>query len=233
MLEFLVHKKTGTYPDLSESYNYWAGKKFALYNKTLQHWYNNMDGLAGYLAVLACEFGSMLEQDWPYDAKNWKQKKDPRCKRVNGKYTTNCFTGEPPLNAKTAPWKMTPVIVERNKIGEFILKEEKPVVFNLLWCGKAVDHTTGVFRMPATQELKKCQGHVVLLVGYDKTARVFTFRNSWGPDWGNKGYGTLPEEYVNKHCESCSSLPYLPTYPKEVRDFLKIVSNGISGKLID
>jgi C1A family cysteine protease len=46
-------------------------------------------------------------------------------------------------------------------------------------------------------------GHAVLAVGYDdnhlgKNKGSIIFRNSWGPLWGNEGYGYLPYEYVEK-----------------------------------
>ncbi len=34
--------------------------------------------------------------------------------------------------------------------------------------------------------------HSVLLVGYDDTTNQFKFMNSWGPDWGDSGFGYLP-----------------------------------------
>jgi C1A family cysteine protease len=39
-------------------------------------------------------------------------------------------------------------------------------------------------------------GHAVACVGYDDTNHHFTFRNSWGPAWGEGGYGFLPYAYV-------------------------------------
>jgi C1A family cysteine protease len=39
-------------------------------------------------------------------------------------------------------------------------------------------------------------GHAVLAVGYDDAAARFTVRNSWGPDWGDGGYFTLPYAYL-------------------------------------
>jgi C1A family cysteine protease len=39
-------------------------------------------------------------------------------------------------------------------------------------------------------------GHAVVAVGYDQAARRFRVRNSWGPAWGQKGYFTLPFEYL-------------------------------------
>ena len=40
--------------------------------------------------------------------------------------------------------------------------------------------------------------HVVLAVGYDDDKRCIEFRNSWGPAWGNQGYGTIPYEYLQR-----------------------------------
>lgn len=45
-------------------------------------------------------------------------------------------------------------------------------------------------------------GQAVIAVGYDNKLRIrsdrgaFLIRNSWGTDWGNKGYGWLPYSYV-------------------------------------
>jgi C1A family cysteine protease len=36
----------------------------------------------------------------------------------------------------------------------------------------------------------------VLAVGYDERRQRFLIRNSWGPNWGKKGYFTLPYPYM-------------------------------------
>ncbi|WP_158305448.1 C1 family peptidase [Opitutus terrae] len=50
-------------------------------------------------------------------------------------------------------------------------------------------------------------GHAVTLVGYRCTTNrledvVFIFKNSWGPDWGQGGYGTVTYGYLKKHLHS-------------------------------
>jgi len=46
-------------------------------------------------------------------------------------------------------------------------------------------------------------GHAVMAVGYDDDQRVVTVRNSWGPDWGDKGYFYMPYEYIS-NTQLCS-----------------------------
>jgi C1A family cysteine protease len=55
---------------------------------------------------------------------------------------------------------------------------------------------TGVLNMPSRRE-KMLGGHAVLAVGYDDLSKRFIVRNSWGPDWGQAGYFTIPYDYLN------------------------------------
>jgi C1A family cysteine protease len=54
---------------------------------------------------------------------------------------------------------------------------------------------TGVVPMPQPSE-RAVGGHAVLAVGYDDAQRRFIVRNSWGTGWGQKGYFTIPYEYL-------------------------------------
>ncbi|HMD02373.1 MAG TPA: C1 family peptidase, partial [Candidatus Baltobacteraceae bacterium] len=54
---------------------------------------------------------------------------------------------------------------------------------------------TGVLNMPAPTE-RVVGGHAVLAVGYDDPSQRFIVRNSWGADWGNAGYFTVPYDYL-------------------------------------
>jgi C1A family cysteine protease len=54
---------------------------------------------------------------------------------------------------------------------------------------------SGVLQMPAAGE-KVVGGHAVMAVGYDDSTQMFIVRNSWGPDWGQKGYFMMPYAYL-------------------------------------
>jgi C1A family cysteine protease len=60
---------------------------------------------------------------------------------------------------------------------------------------------TGIIDMPTTEELRAgpIGGHAVLAVGYDDDAQRFLVRNSWGDEWGQGGYFTLPYAYAQSY----------------------------------
>lgn len=54
---------------------------------------------------------------------------------------------------------------------------------------------TGRAPMPDSSE-KVLGGHAVAAVGYDDATRTFLCRNSWGSNWGMRGYFTIPYAYL-------------------------------------
>jgi C1A family cysteine protease len=54
---------------------------------------------------------------------------------------------------------------------------------------------SGFLPMPGPKD-KPIGGHAVLCVGYDNLKEAFLMRNSWGPDWGLKGYFWFPFSYA-------------------------------------
>ena len=48
------------------------------------------------------------------------------------------------------------------------------------------------------QATRSIASHAVHIIGYDDVLRKFTFANSWGPSWGDKGYGYLPYGFFDK-----------------------------------
>lgn len=55
---------------------------------------------------------------------------------------------------------------------------------------------TGMMPYPNVRRERLLGGHAVLIVGYDKTKNHYIVRNSWGPNWGDKGYFYMPFQVI-------------------------------------
>ena len=54
---------------------------------------------------------------------------------------------------------------------------------------------TGIIPLPLPNE-EPLGGHALCCVGYDDSKNSFLVRNSWGPDWGEKGYCWMNYKYL-------------------------------------
>ncbi len=236
LAEFLLEQKTGTRTKLSENYNYWAAKNFALNTPYLESTYAHVDGMAGFLAVEALHQGLLKESDWPYEVDNGVTSKAPGCTAGDETVPTECFTGTPPKFKKPVPINIRTVFVPREEIKTELDKNHRPVLLNIHWYFKNVDKKGNV-RMPTAQEEGACVkdgtgcgGHVVALVGYTSQTKRYIFRSSWGANWGTQGYGTMPEKFVLEQCEACQALRD-PNLPQDDRDFLEKAAQGVTAEL--
>jgi C1A family cysteine protease len=55
---------------------------------------------------------------------------------------------------------------------------------------------TGIIKMPKPNE-ELLGGHAICLVGYNDDRKMFIARNSWGTEWGMKGYFEIPFDYIS------------------------------------
>lgn len=70
-----------------------------------------------------------------------------------------------------------------------------PFLFGIDVFQSFMDATDGNIPMPGPDE-QTIGGHALLCVGYDDASQRFTFQNSWGANWGQNGFGTIPYQYL-------------------------------------
>ncbi len=64
-------------------------------------------------------------------------------------------------------------------------------------------------------------GHEITLVGYDDTQQSFKFINSWGPEWGDNGFGRMTYDTFRQRADEAFviEMPGDPEIPLQEADF--------------
>ncbi len=206
LVESLIKKSTGKEIDLSEEYLAWAAKT----KKKLRSL--EEDSSVAVNAATVQEFGLLLEKDLPYQP-SWFDKGFPcEGQRKRKNIDPICFshTGpKPELSSKI----ISGGIFEFRDIGSSsheIVRElsdwKNPVTISILAHSKMWDESaeSGDLFLNATSKKqcqkkpKSCTGHAALITGYDLDRKIFFFKNSWGKEWGQQGYGTIPFDYIDQ-----------------------------------
>jgi len=128
------------------------------------------------------KIGYCNETQWPYDIEKFREKPSQECYDFARKHKA--------LTYKKVQQDETHI--------KSVLNMGFPIVFGISVYESFESESvakTGIVPLPEKDE-RMLGGHAIVLVGYDEEKRLFTFRNSWGEQWGDKGYGYLPFEYV-------------------------------------
>lgn len=93
--------------------------------------------------------------------------------------------------------------VEESVLGiQIALSDGYPVIFGFTVYDSFESEEvarTGIMPMPGKEE-KVVGGHAVVAVGYDIEKEQLIVRNSWGENFGDKGYFYMPFNYVHHLC---------------------------------
>lgn len=126
--------------------------------------------------------GVCPEELWPYDISKFAIRPSPEAYAAAMQHTTSSYYS---VNVELESMKQTlaqgyPIVVG---ISVFTSFESSAVAKD------------GIVPMPAPNEA--CLGgHCILIVGYSDATQRFIVRNSWGADWGDKGYFYLPYDFA-------------------------------------
>ncbi|CAF0949495.1 unnamed protein product [Adineta ricciae] len=129
------------------------------------------------------ELGTCLESVWPYDIS-----------RVNTRPNAQSYD-------EAKRHKITEALRVNINLYEMksCLAQGFPFAFGLkLYTSFDQARSTGVVPMPNYGDIgRQAHGsHALLAVGYSDQSRAFIVRNSWGEQWGDKGYCYIPYDYI-------------------------------------
>lgn len=126
--------------------------------------------------------GDCPEPEWPYVIAKFKTKP-----------TTKCYADA--IKYKVVSYRRLIQMLSQLK---GCLASGYPFVFGFTVYESFEDAQvaqTGHASLPRPGE-RAIGGHAVMAVGYDDADQWFIIRNSWGDQWGMKGYFTLPYAYL-------------------------------------
>ncbi len=193
LVEYFERRAHGTYIDASRLFLYKV-------TRSLLHWTGDTGAyLRSTMGGLAL-FGVPPEEYWPYAVDRFDAEPPPFCYAFAQNYQAIQY------------YRLDPSGVSRDALLSRIktnLGSGLPSMFGFT-VYSSVDQakTSGKIPYPTKGE-RVVGGHAIDAVGYDDAMKIkntnaggketkgaFLIRNSWGPGWGDAGYGWLPYEYV-------------------------------------
>lgn len=110
----------------------------------------------------------------------------------------------PGADAEAAAFKIGAYarITTIDEVKQAIVKDG-PVLAAVLVCQSFMDATDGIIPVPGSDGKEDYikGGHAIAVIGWDDNMKAkgrtgyFEIRNSWGPDWGDAGYGWIPYDF--------------------------------------
>lgn len=124
--------------------------------------------------------GCCAESHWPYDESKFTQEPPEMCYVEAAKN-------------RALAYARVPQTIEDIKA---VLNEGYPFAFGFIVLSSFMEmDSTGVMSMP-TETDGVLGGHAVCAVGYDDDKQCVIVRNSWGEEWGDKGYFYMPYAFI-------------------------------------
>lgn len=123
------------------------------------------------------------------------------CDESFWRYVIVNFNILPPLEARDAAIKHQAIRYQRvnQTLDELrsALADNNPVAFGFSVYESFYDLNSDNYtiKAPAINE-SPVGGHAVTAVGYDDELQYFVIRNSWGTEWGDKGYFLMPYSFI-------------------------------------
>lgn len=156
--------------------------------------------------------GILLERDWSYYPSYFGDGKP--CAGINGEKENapiKCYVHTPTQSIlqKVIPANSIKTGFMRkntNEIIKYLANNQRPLSISLPvnfqgWKNWGEVTYTEEMRLECLADSTQCGAHSVILTGYNLEEKVFYFKNSWGDDWGESGFGTLSFDMVDRYVD--------------------------------
>jgi C1A family cysteine protease len=188
MAEYFEKKSFGRYCDASRLFIYKVTRNLMkVTGDTGAYLRSTMKALS--------HFGAAPEEYWPYDVKRFDAEPGAFVYAYGGNFRAMEYS-----RVDLAEKKPAEVLADLKAL----LSNNLAFIFGFMVYSSVEEASaTGLIPFPSKKE-KLLGGHAVMAAGYDdgltigKSRGAFLIRNSWGPGWGQSGYGWLPYDFVLK-----------------------------------
>lgn len=204
LVEGTIKKDLGKDVNFSEEYLNYAAKKIG--------YYTNVEGSTVTSNIRAiANNGLILERDWAYQS-SWFGKSLPceKYKSTDSSAPAFCYShNKPNKKAAASVINATGIVFstlskDTSDMIRFLAEQKRPLVMSVTvnfngWPNSGETTYNEELRQECLDKPSDCGGHSILVTGYDMDKKVFFFKNSWGKEWGQNGYGTIPFEVVDRY----------------------------------
>ena len=176
-IEYISNRATGKFFPMSRMFLYYTARSSGREGADIKD-----EGCNIFQALLSAQAqGVCLEATWPYDIKKVNESPNAYAFVEAEKYKIEQFL------------KVTPNLDDMLSC----LSEGYPFVFGLK-ITDSFSQLDGIISEPSPDEIRSDihGNHALLCVGYNLKKEVFIVRNSWGKQWGDKGYCYIPFDYM-------------------------------------
>ncbi len=187
LLEYYERRALGKHLDASRLFLYKA-------TRNLLGWTGDQGAYLRTTMKALALFGAPPEQYWPYEIAQFDSEPPAFCYAFAQSYqATKYYRLDPP---GTSPKDLLANVKRQ-------LAAELPAMFGFAVYSSIPHIGDGSSDIPFPSDGDEHKGgHAVVAVGYDNDHKIgkhkgaLLIRNSWGTDWGDKGYGWLPYAYI-------------------------------------
>ncbi|MBY3179484.1 C1 family peptidase [Rhizobium leguminosarum] len=197
ILEYFENRASGNAVSLSEIFLYKV-------TRNLMHKAGDTGANTRSVMKALAAIGTVPGEYWPNDASQFDAEPSAFAYALAGRYRSLKYRR---LDAKDRP---KDVVLRQTKT---LLSRNRPVMFGVMAYFGTWQQFVTSDRLPYPSEGDTLFGaHNIAVMGYDdsittenakdpgiKTTGAFLIKNSYGEEWGDKGYGWIPYDYLLKH----------------------------------